>query len=73
VVDVSVAAETREQIMKVFLVIAMMTPGVVQSVDTIEMESLRTCAEVRDALATPLMWLSCVVSAVPLPQERGER
>jgi hypothetical protein len=59
--------------MKVFLVIAMMTPGVVQSVDTIEMESLRTCAEVRDALATPLMWLSCVVSAVPLPQERGER
>ena len=59
--------------MKVFLVIAMMAPGFVQSVDTIEMESLRTCAEVRDALATPLRWLSCVVSAVPLPQERGER
>jgi hypothetical protein len=66
--------------MKVFLVIAMMAPGVVQSVDTIEIESLRTCAEVRDALATPLialaaplMWLSCVVYAVPLPQERGKR
>lgn len=68
-VDVFGAAQTREQIMKVFLVIAIMAPGFVQSVDTIEMESLRTCAEVRDALATPLMWLSCVVSAVPLPQE----
>ena len=57
--------------MKVFLLIAIVSAGAVQTVQSVGMTTLKQCAEVREALYTPRRILMCVESAVPLPKKRA--
>lgn len=57
--------------MKVLLLIAMISPGVEPSVRSIEMTTLKQCAEIREALYSRRLMLMCVESAVPLPKKRA--
>tara|TARA_R110000737_G_scaffold126441_2_gene158998 strand:+ start:318 stop:512 length:195 start_codon:yes stop_codon:yes gene_type:complete len=56
---------------KIFLLIAMITPDVVPSVRSIEMTSLKQCAEIREALFSRGRILMCVESVVPQPEKRA--